>query len=208
MIWTDFVKSIYAGIAIGIGTVVYMLNPGILGAVLFTIGLFIVVNNRFNLFTGKVGYETKWKNWSKYIYMILGNLLGIVCFVSLIYFTGAVKIPVLSATAVKIISTRLSTSYMGILMGSIGCGMLMSHAVDRPNRSQDDFKNPLSYLPMFYCVPVFIICGFPHCIADIAYHLVYGLSVGFQKTQFFIWFWSIIGNFIGCQIMGQLKNKG
>jgi formate/nitrite transporter FocA (FNT family) len=202
-------KSVYAGLSIGIGTIVYMLNPGPLGAFLFTIGLFICVNNKFNLFTGKVGYETKWSNILQYIVMILGNAFGIIAIVMLMYCTGAINISMLTNTATHIINTRMSTPYIGIILGSIGCGMLMSHAVDRPNRPgyEDNYNNILSYIPMLYCVPIFILCGFPHCIADISYHVVYGGTIGYNINQLYIWLCSVLGNIIGCQIMGQLYKR-
>ena len=51
------IKSILAGIMIGIGGTIYLsLDNKIVGSILFAIGLFIIVVYSFNLYTGKIGY--------------------------------------------------------------------------------------------------------------------------------------------------------
>lgn len=50
-------KSILAGIMIGISSTVYLsVNNKIIGALLFSIGLFMICSFKMYLFTGKVGY--------------------------------------------------------------------------------------------------------------------------------------------------------
>ena len=68
----EFVKSILAGIAIGIGSYVNLRLGGIAGAFLFSVGLFLVCHFRLNLYTGKVGYTGIIKN----LQFLLGNLIG------------------------------------------------------------------------------------------------------------------------------------
>ena len=199
-------KSFFAGIFIGLCSIAYMMNPGIIGAILFTIGLFGCINNKLLLFTGKIGYikNIKIKNILSYAIMLLCNVLGIALFTGLIYyFTNNTML----LTAEKIVYSRLSTPYLGLLMGAIGCGMLMSHAVDRPTRSNSDFNNPLSYMPLLYCVPVFIMSCFPHCVADIGYYTVYVINYGFDIIMLKVWSICILGNIIGCLLMGNLMRK-
>ena len=51
------IKSILAGIMIGIGGTIYLsLDNKIVGSILFAIGLFVIVVYSFNLYTGKIGY--------------------------------------------------------------------------------------------------------------------------------------------------------
>ena len=51
------VKSILAGIMIGVGGTIFLSSSDkVIGATLFAIGLFMIVINGFNLYTGKVGY--------------------------------------------------------------------------------------------------------------------------------------------------------
>ena len=53
----NFVKSLYSGLCIGLGGTAYLsCDNKILGAFLFGLGLFTILNFGFNLFTGKVGY--------------------------------------------------------------------------------------------------------------------------------------------------------
>ena len=53
----DFLYAVLAGMAIALGGAVFLaLDNKILGALFFTVGLFTVCVNGFNLFTGKVGY--------------------------------------------------------------------------------------------------------------------------------------------------------
>ena len=75
----DFIYAILAGLAIGLdGAVFLAIDNKILGALFFTVGLFTVCVNGFNLFTGKVGYT--WGQPPSYLLFLLvvwlGNLLG------------------------------------------------------------------------------------------------------------------------------------
>ena len=54
---SDFIKSIFAGICIGIaGTAYVKLGGGLFAACLFAVGLISIVLFNFNLYTGKIGY--------------------------------------------------------------------------------------------------------------------------------------------------------
>ena len=51
------VKAIFAGIMIAIGGTIFLMSENnVIGSCLFAIGLFTIVINDLNLFTGKVGY--------------------------------------------------------------------------------------------------------------------------------------------------------
>lgn len=66
------ITSILAGIAIAIGAYVNLKVGGVAGAVLFSVGLFLVCNFRLKLYTGRVGYTGIIKN----LPILLGNLIG------------------------------------------------------------------------------------------------------------------------------------
>ena len=59
-----FLGAVLAGILIGIGGVLYLANAAnkTVGAFMFSIGLYAIVVNKLNLFTGKVGYVVNEKN--------------------------------------------------------------------------------------------------------------------------------------------------
>ena len=66
------IKSILAGIMIGIGGTIYLsLDNKIVGSILFAIGLFIIVVYSFNLYTGKIGYLINNFNKKYIIYKVI-----------------------------------------------------------------------------------------------------------------------------------------
>ena len=73
----EFIKSILAGICIGIaGTVYLALGGGPVAAILFSIGLIAIVLLDYNLYTGKIGYIQSYKDVPTMILIILGNFIG------------------------------------------------------------------------------------------------------------------------------------
>lgn len=58
-------KSTLAGFLIGIGCIVYLKTAPILGAFLFSFGLYSILQFKANLYTGKIGYTKNIKDlWS------------------------------------------------------------------------------------------------------------------------------------------------
>ena len=58
-----FLRALAAGIAIAVGGTVYLsLENKIVGALLFTVGLYVIVLNGLNLYTGKIGYLVDQRN--------------------------------------------------------------------------------------------------------------------------------------------------
>lgn len=73
----DLIKAIFAGICIGIaGTAYVALGGGPFAACLFAIGLISIVLFNFNLYTGKIGYIKSYKDISRMLIILLGNLIG------------------------------------------------------------------------------------------------------------------------------------
>ena len=73
------VKSILAGIMIGIGATTYLsLENKIVGSVLFSIGLFVILIKELNLYTGKVGYifNNNLSYLKEVIITLIGNFMG------------------------------------------------------------------------------------------------------------------------------------
>ena len=70
-------KSVAAGLMIGIGCIVYLsLESKIAGALLFSVGLFLICSFGMFLFTGKIGYIIKTGNKPNCAVIWLGNLFG------------------------------------------------------------------------------------------------------------------------------------
>lgn len=164
-----FLKAAAAGITIGIGGTVYLtLENKVIGAVLFGVGLYTIVLNGLFLYTGKVGYLISAKDKKAYILQLiftwLGNFAGTALAAAAI---SATRIRNLGRTAEVICKTKLADTPHSILILAVFCGILMYVAVD-------GFREKGNPLILFFCVTVFILCGFEHCIANMFYFSLAG----------------------------------
>ncbi len=147
-------KSLLAGILIGIGACVYTkCSNQYLGAFLFSFGLLGVLNFEALLFTGKIGYfNFKDSNLKeeifKYIEMLCYNMAAILI-VGLLTFNFESEIFI----------NKLAHSLIQTFISSIFCGVMMYLAVDLWKKN----KSPL-YAIM--AIMIFILAGFDHCIAN------------------------------------------
>lgn len=164
-----FLKAAAAGITIGIGGAVYLtLENRVIGAVLFGVGLYTIVLNGLFLYTGKVGDLISAKDKKAYILQLIftwtGNLAGTALAAAAI---SATRIRNLRRTAEVICKTKLADTPHSILILAVFCGILMYVAVD-------GFREKGNPLILFFCVTVFILCGFEHCIANMFYFSLAG----------------------------------
>lgn len=164
-----FLKAAAAGITIGIGGAVYLtLENRVIGAVLFGVGLYTIVLNGLFLYTGKVGDLISAKDKKAYILQLiftwLGNFAGTALAAAAI---SATRIRNLRRTAEVICKTKLADTPHSILILAVFCGILMYVAVD-------GFREKGNPLILFFCVTVFILCGFEHCIANMFYFSLAG----------------------------------
>lgn len=161
------IKSILAGIMIGIGATTYLsLDNKIVGSILFSIGLFIILTKNLNLYTGKVGYIVN-NNLSyikEVIITLIGNFIGtfLVCYI--LRFTRIANLIVPEAE--RLCTIKLNDNIISIFILSIFCGILMYLAVNGYKESKDNFAK---YAGVFLAVSVFILCGFEHCVANMCY---------------------------------------
>ncbi|MCF0110901.1 MAG: formate/nitrite transporter family protein [Erysipelotrichaceae bacterium] len=166
MNWKEtLIKSTLAGIAIGIGGVIFLsVDNKVTGALLFTLGLFTICTRGYFLFTGKIGYVLKEKNYLQLVIIWLGNLLG--TNLTAILMTVTRVAPALQEKAAILSAAKTNDSYLSLFVLGIFCNILMYVAVDgfRTNTHE-----PGKYLGLFLCVGGFILCGFEHCIADMFY---------------------------------------
>ena len=164
------IKSILAGIMIGIGGTIYLsLDNKIVGSILFAIGLFIIVVYSFNLYTGKIGYLINNFN-KKYIreliITLIGNFIGAFFVGFILKYTRIYTM--ISEKAKTLADIKLNDTLISILILSFFCGILMYLAVNTYKEVKDIGK----YLAVFLGVIVFILCGFEHCIANMYYFSV------------------------------------
>lgn len=183
-------SSVLAGICIGIAGFGYLADEkGIVGAVLFAFGLLTVVNYGLKLYTGTAGFIKKGEVGQ--LFLILGgNIVGCLL-VALMLRCSPMN---LQEIAQKILEGRLAVGPLkgGVL--AIGCGFIMTTAVT--------FARQGKFLPLLFGVPLFIVCGFPHCVADAFYYLCVPVDFIAENCLSVLGFYTaiVVGNFIGCNL--------
>ena len=182
-------SAIMAGICIGIAGFGYLAVGGIVGAVTFAFGLLAVVHYRLKLYTGTAGFFAK------------GELLQL-CTILAMNIVGCLLVALmarmspmpLQQTAQHILEGRLNAGIVQSGVLAIGCGFIMTSAVK--------WGREAKVLPLLFGVPLFIICGFPNCVADAFYYLCVPVEyLTANAGQVLLLFASIVlGNFIGCNL--------
>lgn len=155
-------------IAIG-GTVFLSIENKVIGASLFSIGLFGVLIYNLNLYTGKIGYlitNFNLKYIKELIITLIGNFIG-ACSVGFILRYTRIYDNIYEK-ALNLANIKLNDNILSIFILSIFCGLLMYYAV-KGFKKQTDFGK---YLVVYLGVAVFILCGFEHCIANMYYFSV------------------------------------
>ena len=166
------ILAILAGITIGIGGVVFLsLDNKIVGALMFTVGLYAICTHSLNLFTGKVGYLVNQP--VSYLMDLLiiwaGNLVGTYLSAFAIQHT---RIENISEKAKAMCETKVSDDLLSLFLLGIFCGLLMYVAVE-------GYKSAGNPIILFMGVAAFILCGFEHCIADMFYFSIAGMWSGY-----------------------------
>lgn len=174
--------AVLAGICIAVGGTVFLsLDNKVLGALFFTVGLFVICTTGLNLFTGKVCYV--FDNDAAYALNLpiiwVGNLLGtwLTAFVENQTRIG----PDLAEKAAGLCETKLGDDPLSIFILAVLCNMLIFIAVDGFKKNPHELGK---YLALFFGVMVFILCGFEHCVANMYYFSVAGAWSG--KTLLYV----------------------
>ncbi len=194
----DISYGILAGGSVTIGCAVYLACENkYVGALMFAVALLVICYMGYNLYTGKIGLivasHTK-QDFSTLLLGILGNVIGTVVFGTIIRFA----IPNLHATAVTATAAKLAQSFGSALARGVFCGILMYLAVIV-------YKEKKSIVAILFCIPVFILCGFEHSIADMGYLAIAG-EFSWQGLGYI---WTIIlGNTIGSILFAFLFELG
>jgi len=180
---SHFLKGILAGLAIGLGGLLYILMTycfkdslqdlgKILGSILFSVGLFIVCTFLLSLYTGKIGliYEEK---QSKEFYislpiMLVGNAIGAFGFGYICFFifrnTDVYNSALAVANARLVFDSFLD--YLSTALKAFLCGVCVYLAVKSFSLNR---LKPLGIILLVFFVFLFVYCGFQHCIANMFY---------------------------------------
>ncbi len=174
-----FLYAILAGIAISLGGTVFLrlkdAFPGgnVVGALLFTIGLFVICTRGYNLFTGKACYipDNKPKYLINLVIIWIGNLLGCMLIAGLERLTGICGANGINETAEALVSAKMSASLLSLFVLGFLCNIFIFIAVDGFKNNKHELGK---YLALFLGVSIFILCGTEHSVADMYYWSVSG----------------------------------
>lgn len=192
-------KSIASGILIGVGGIVYLsCDIKYIGAFLFSLGLFTICEFGLKLYTGEVGYIfiNKGTFYLEVLKTLFGNIIG--TFVAGIMTTFSK--PGISEKALMLCNSKLEQKPVQTLILAFFCGALMFIAVNTYRRGSGIGR----YIGIFTAVPVFILSGFEHCMADMYYFFSAGI-VSFKMSVFIVL--CIIGNALGAFAMAYFNDK-
>ena len=126
MFQKTFTPAILAGICISIGCVVNLRVGGVAGAVLFAFGLTTVVYYGLKLYTGTAGFIRRQGDWSMLLTVLFGNIIGCLLTAWLIAYAQ----PDCVEPAAKILAGRLAKGPWACFLLAIGCGFIMTTAVE------------------------------------------------------------------------------
>ena len=211
--------AILAGAAIAFGGILFILtkayipknaiiDPALVGALLFPVGLLLVCYFKLNLYTGKIGMAFRNKKldkkglnvWEWLVNILIGNAIGAI-FIGVIVYLITLAIPGTDfSSAVQIVgkSRIMHFNFVEIFnmsYKSILCGALVYIAIFLFNRLPNQFGKVVGII-----VPIsfFVLAGFQHCVANMFYIAASGVWGPESLVGLLI---CILGNSIGALLL-------
>lgn len=186
--WLELIrKSAGAAVLIGLGNFALLKLGNPIGPIIFAFGLLGVCYLGQNLFTGKCGFLFQDKIPVLELLTILAVNLVAGYLVGMAF--AAADPSIVPAASDKVASWDFSMAYF---IKSVLCGVVMYLAVAIYKKG--------SPLGIIFGIPLFIFCGFQHCIANV---ITMGVATGFS--------WSLVlavaGNFAGSLIIWWLAGE-
>ncbi len=192
------VDGIKAGIMISIGGSVFLAcESKAVGAVLFTVALLAICLKGYNLYTGKICYMPE-NHCNEAKKQLFGGLLGNAASTIPIGFLISYANPAIFEAAKKVCEAKLSQDPLQTLIRAVFCGVLIYIAVST-------YREKNTIAGIVFCIPVFILSGFEHSIANMFYFGAAG-NLGLSTVIYLIIV--IIGNSIGGMAMPILDFIG
>ena len=195
-------KNLFSGIASGIlisigGAIFLACDVKYVGAFLFSVALLFICHLGYSLYTGKICYMPIKHDKDAFSVLLLG-LLGNVIGTTVCGYLIRYALPAIGDTAETICTAKLEQAFGSTLIRGIFCGILIYLAVEV-------YKRKNSVLGILICIPVFILSGFEHSIADMFYFAASGIVS--LKAFGFIWT-VILGNTIGGMLLPFIDKIG
>lgn len=187
-------KSIWACIAISLWVYVLLKIWNPIWPFLFALWLLMVCVMDLNLYTWKCGYVIEQKNYKNLAIILIVNLvIGYLLW----WLLSLCNDPDVIAAAISKISSRdLSLAFF---IKSVFCGIIMFVAVD--------LYKKWTKLWIIFWVPLFIFCGFQHCIANV---ITMGVAHVYSNSIRLAVLWNIVWSLFVRYFVSQkslLKNK-
>ena len=196
-------NGILAGIMISIGGSVFLacfgdgsvLNRAI-AAFFFTIALLCICIKGYSLYTGKIGFIPEKHDreaFSILLWGLLGNVIAtVICGLAVRY-----AIPNLGVVSESLCVGKLTQDWWQTLIRGTFCGILMYIAVSV-------YRDKQTISAILFCVPVFILSGFEHSIANMFYFAAAGKFFAVESIVYLVLV--VIGNSIGAIMMPLLAS--
>lgn len=187
-------KAILSGLLISLGGYGYLALGGIPGAILFTFGLVSILYLKLPLYTGKAGnVRIHIGAWGRdasdlYLHTLLPNIIGCLIVAGLFWLSSS---DILRTRAAELVISRQGIPLYLSFFKALGCGVIIDICVYL-------YRKTGSILPTLFGVPLFILCGFIHSVAD-AFYLVAGIQ-GLSWKAAIYYPLIVLGNFLGCNI--------
>ena len=185
-------QSTFAGILIGLGACGYLALGGIPGAVVFAFGLVGVVLSGTPLYTGRAGVM-KVNELPALVKIWLFNILACAVIGLIMWYLGGEPVE----RSKTVVAGRLAQGPVRSFLRAVGCGLIIDIACWM-------YRSTKNLAPVLFGVPLFIVCGFYHSIADVVYLVAAG-----SWDNAILWYYPMIvlGNYAGCNIRRALLPK-
>ena len=188
--------SLSAGLMISIGGAVFLACENkVVGAVFFSIALLTICKLGLYLFTGKIGLVGEHFEPKDALHLavgLVGNYVSATAFGRVL----AYALPASAEKAAALCEKKLGQNPLQTFILGVFCGVLMYVAVKV-------FADK-SLIGILYGIPVFILAGFEHSIADMFYFSIGGSFTG--RSVLFLAM-VVLGNAVSCATMGIEKSS-
>ena len=172
-----------------------VLNRAI-AAFFFTIALLCICIKGYSLYTGKIGFIPEKHDreaFSILLWGLLGNVIAtVICGLAVRY-----AIPNLGVVSESLCVGKLTQDWWQTLIRGTFCGILMYIAVSV-------YRDKQTISAILFCVPVFILSGFEHSIANMFYFAAAGTFFAVESIVYLVLV--VIGNSIGAIMMPLLAS--
>lgn len=182
-----FKQSLFSGLLVGLGVIINLISENkYIGAMLFSVALLTIIQNGLPLYTGRIGFIRENKI-TELLQVLAFNLLGSL-------------IPVLMVTACRssfygavqsAAQRKFSYSFFQLFLLGALCGVLMLVAVYTKKQ-----------VITVFCIMVFILSGYEHCIADFPFFVLCPDTVRLVKFLCIV-----LGNSVGAIAAYELMAK-